>query len=136
MKIKIDDTIQISTISQLFNQYFPFLKLSFYFKPHDWKEESMLAQLVHQDKKIGDIRNNHLAGSIQLHYWQKTGLVEQEFKDRFGLFVQIYRRHGDKWIQSVGTDELTLEEQNEIGKTKTEDLLHGTNRKFEQEKYL
>ena len=136
MTIKIDDTKHIEKISQLFNRYFPFLKLSFYTKSHDNQEESLANQQITQNKRISEIRKSHFSGNIQLHYWQKTGSVEQEFKDRFGLFVQIFRRHGSSWIQTVGTDDLTLEEQNEIGMIKTEDLLHGTNRKFEQEKYL
>ena len=46
--------------------------------------------------------------------------MEQDFRNSYGLNVQIFRHHGDKWIQTMGKDELTLEEQNEIGRNATE----------------
>ena len=85
---------------------------------------------------IGEIRKQHNPGMIEIHSWRKTGMVEQELRKRFGLHVQIMRKHGDSWIQTAGTDELTLEEQNEIGQNATQDILHGTDRTFEQGKPL
>jgi hypothetical protein len=38
-----------------------------------------------------------------------------KFLKQFNLTVQIYRKFNDHWIQTSGTDDLTLEEQNESG---------------------
>jgi hypothetical protein len=32
-----------------------------------------------------------------------------------GLYTQIYRKYHDRWVQTVGSDELTLAEQNALG---------------------
>jgi hypothetical protein len=46
----------------------------------------------------------------------KAGQVEEQMKEQFGLFTQIYRRNGYSWVETAGTDELSLDELNEIGK--------------------
>jgi hypothetical protein len=42
--------------------------------------------------------------------------VADWMKEQFGLFTQIYRRNGYSWVETAGTDELSLDELNEIGK--------------------
>ena len=71
---------------------------------------------------------------IEIHFWQKVGLIEKIFKNKFGLFVQVFRQHGDKWIQSVGTDELTLEQQNEAGSAATREFIQDGMNRIEVEK--
>jgi len=61
-------------------------------------------------------RKKHSPGIIHFQPWMKTGQIEEQMKEQFGLFTQIYRRNGYEWIESAGTDELSLDEQNDIGK--------------------
>lgn len=136
MIIEIEDTRTIEEIRKSFSQKFPFLKIEFYDVPHEWQEGSSRKHLLAHEKTIAQVRKRHNAGGLEIHAEQKTGAVEQQFRNHFGLHVQLFRRHGDAWVQTVGTDELTLAEQNEIGQRACEDLLHGTNRKFEPEKRL
>ena len=136
MIIEIDDTKTIDDIQEKFNDFFPFLKMEFYKHPHHWSESSEEKEMFSNNEKIGEIRKNHLHGTLEIHSWQKTGAVEQEFRKKFGINVQVFRHHGDLWVQTAGTDELTLAEQNEIGRKVSQDQLHGTNRKFENEKPL
>lgn len=132
--IEIDDTKTIIVLNEQFVQSFPFLKLRFYKNPHAWQTASAEKDYIEEHALLGDIRSNHAAGVILLNPRKKTGTLEQEFAHRFGLYVQIFRHHGFSWIQTVGTDELTLQEQNDIGRKVSEDFLHGTNRTFEHEK--
>lgn len=132
--IEIDDTKRIFDIKEQFVQFFPFLQLRFYRKPHAWQVASAEKDYIDEQAYIGDIRSNHLGGVIRLEKRMKTGTLEQAFAKRFGLYVQIFRHHGFSWIQTVGTDELTLQEQNEIGRSVTEELLHGSNWILQHEK--
>jgi hypothetical protein len=134
MIIEIHDNRIIGEIISEFTAVYPFLKLEFYDESHQWQEASSHRYLLPHDKKIGEVRKKHNPGAMEIHAWQKTGGIEQEFRRLFGLNVQVLRHQGDIWIQTAGTDELTLEEQNVIGRNATQDLLHGTDRKFEQEK--
>jgi len=136
MIIEIDDTLTIEYIQEKFNDFFPFLKMEFYRHPHQWSEESQDTTVFPSNMRIGDIRKNHLHGEMKIYSWHKTGSVEQEFRKKYGLNVQVFRHHGNQWIETIGTDELTLEEQNEIGRKSSQDRLHGTDRKFENEKPL
>ncbi len=131
MIIEINDNSKIEAVCNAFMQRYPFLKIEFYNQPHGWQESTSYKHLLPHDKTIGEVRNKHNPGALEIHASQKTGIVEQEFNKRFGLNVQVFRRHGDAWVQTAGTDELTLEEQNETGKNATQDMMHGTNRKLD-----
>lgn len=136
MTIKINDSTTLEEINDSFTRYYPFLKFEFYHHSHLNQQTSLSSDLFAKNMKVGEVSKVHYNGLLKLHYWQKTGVVEQEFRKKTGLNVQIFRKKGDSWVQTVGTDELTLEEQNEAGRNATEDLLHGTNRIFEREKNL
>ena len=136
MILEVNDTKTIEDIRKEFSEYYPFLSIEFYDEPHKSGEISSYKHLLPHNKTIRDIRRKHNPGMLEIHSWHKTGIVEQEFKRLYGLNVQILRRQGDAWIQTAGTDELSLEEQNEIGRNATQDVLHGTDRSFEKEKPL
>jgi hypothetical protein len=55
-------------------------------------------------------------GYIDLQSWSRTGDVEDAFKTKLGLYPQIFRRLGYKWVETAGTDLLSLDEQNSIGR--------------------
>lgn len=41
--------------------------------------------------------------------------LEQLFKTKFGLNIQIFRKSGNSWLETTVTDNWTLEKQNEEG---------------------
>jgi hypothetical protein len=136
MTIEINSNTTLGDVIQAFTNYYPYLKMEFFKKHHHWQEESSSNEILTHSYLVNsftNVDNNHF---IIFHYWQKTGVVEQDFYTKYGLNIQIYRRQGDQWVQTTGTDELSLEEQNEIGRKATEDLLHGSGRIFEREKLL
>jgi hypothetical protein len=114
MILKINDNKTIIDIKMKFAECFPYLKLEVYYKGHKWKEASRSKFLVPHDKRLGDIRRGCFQGIMNIKSWHKTGEVEGNFKDIFGLNVQIFRRYKDSWIQTTNSDGLTLKEQSEI----------------------
>lgn len=123
MYIEIDDNRTIKEVQEEFHAHYPFLKLEFFKHPHGWTEPSSSNEVLKPEQTLSSVRKKHVPGLIEIYRSQKTGMVEQHFHRRFNLNVQIYRLHGDQWIQTAGTDELTLEEQNEIGRKTNEPML-------------
>ncbi|SRR5579871_92257 len=126
MIIEINDINTIGEVCRIFSEQYPFLKIEFFDEAHHWQEASSLKHLLPHNRTIAEVRKRHNSGAIEIHSWEKTGRVEQQFRELFGLNVQIFRRQIDGWVQTVGTDELVLEEQNKIGENATLDIFHGT----------
>jgi hypothetical protein len=124
MIIEINPNKKLKDINSAFSNAYPFLKIEFFSKSHKWQEPSSVLQLLQQDQTVSEVTHSLLcSGFIEIHYWQKTGVIEMMFLQQFNLSVQVYRKNGDNWIQTSGTDELTLEEQNEEGMKNSQ--LHG-----------
>lgn len=136
MTLEINDTKTIENICNQFSDYYPFLRIEFYNKPHKYGEASFDQHLLPHNKVINEIRKQHKNGVLKIHPWHKTGAVEQKFKKLYDLHVQIFRRQGDRWIQTAGTDELSLKEQNKIAFNAAQEILHGRDHPFEREKPL
>src|SRR6478735_6104890 len=117
MLLNINDNKKISDIQDKFNECFPHLKLEFYDKRHKPGQASWEEQRIKEDIQVGEIRKKHYSGILEIKSWDKTGEVEQRFKEEYGLYVQIFRLGNGLWTQSVKTDELTLAEQSEAAET-------------------
>lgn len=128
MLLKIHDHEKIDEIQDKFNECFPYLKIEFYNKPHNWHEASGTEHLIPPGSYIEDIRKSHESGILSIKSWDKTGYVEQEFKRMFGLNVQIFRLHKDRWIQTSDSDELTLKEQSDLAKNSLESKNHSADK--------
>jgi len=116
MIIEVTDSMTIEILRNKFSERYLFLSIEFYAEPHKWQEETSFVHLLAHDKTIGEVRSIHHPGGLEIHPWHKTGAVEQAFRKKFGLNMQVFRHQGNSWIQTAGTDSLTLDEQNEIGK--------------------
>ncbi len=135
MTIMIKPDTKLSEIKNTFKHAYPFLKMEFFSRSHAWQESSSFADILSDNLSAEEAsRNKIISGFIEINFWQKTGVVESIFKNKFDLFVQVYRKHNDHWIQTSGTDELSLEQQNEAGRNATEDSLHGHLKSIESEK--
>ena len=118
MTLHVTHTTRIRDLQWKFNRLYPYLKIEFFSKPHGWSQRTGDAFRFNPDFRIHTIQKKDVAlRTLSLHPWEKTGDVEQELGEHYGLYVQIFRRQGYHWIETAGTDELTLDEQNEIGKT-------------------
>lgn len=116
MILRITHHSQIKTVQKKFHEAFPFLKLEFFDIPHGWGEPVTQGYQYDPSFRVSALEKEGVTVQIiRIHPWSKTGMIEKEFEENFGLHVQVYRRSGYKWVQTAGTDELSLEEQNELG---------------------
>ena len=52
---------------------------------------------------------------MKINKSSKLSDVEKEFEDKFGIYVQVFRRSKDLWLQTVSTDHWDLKTQNSKG---------------------
>ena len=122
MKVAINDEKSIAMIQDEFNCVFPYLKLEFFSRMHETGEASSKKFLKKNTLLLGEFRTNHATGELELLPGMKVSELEEVFKTAFGLGVQVFRKSGKSWLETIYTDSWTLEEQNKEG----EELSKGT----------
>ena len=112
----ITDSKKLFDIKREFSEKFPYLKLEFYAKHHKEGEGSEAKLLIDGDETIGHVRATHIEGDLSIDGHLKVGNFERMFFEKYGLNVQVFRKSGSIWLQTIKTDEWTLTEQNSRGK--------------------
>ncbi|MBP6185693.1 MAG: hypothetical protein KA479_12190 [Saprospiraceae bacterium] len=111
----ITDDKSLRQVKLEFQDKFPWLKLEFYNNSHEVGKASSEDDHLDDDKTIGEVRKVHTEGELSIHGNLKVASLEEEFKDGYGLNVQVFRRSGEIWLQTTSTDDWTLTEQNDKG---------------------
>ena len=114
MLLHIDDHKTIGEIQDKFNECFPFLKINFYSKPHHFKKASDEKDLIHPAHKIGDVRNKHTIENMEIYSWNTVASIEQAFKAKYGLHVQILGKKRNEWVQTSETDNYSLKDLSDM----------------------
>ncbi len=111
----ITDNKTIKAIQAEFNSKFPYLRIEFYAHEHEEQEGSPNEDMLAESLTIGDARTTMKEGDLSIHANQKVSTLEQNFQEKYGLNVQVFRKSGDVWLQTTATDNWTLHKQNEKG---------------------
>ena len=122
MTIEICEKTKLRQIQKQFRKAYPFLKILFSDKPHEFGSLAPGGHWQNANYRLEAISGSFRSGCVEIHPWHKTGDAEKILHDYLGLYPQIFRTNGFQWIETSGTDVLTLEEQNEIGKKCIEKL--------------
>lgn len=114
MEIYLSNDITISEIQKEFNMLFPFLKIGFFSKSHKPFEGSIKKSILSPETKLKALKKEK--AEVHISPGMTVNELEQLFKNKFGLNVQIFRKSGKSWLETTVTDSWTLEKQNEEGK--------------------
>lgn len=134
MYIELNDNTRLREIQDVFSDFYPYLRINFYWKTHKKYETSPMVELVSSDTSIGNLRKTHVSGLLEILPLNRVADVEREFQHRFGLSVQILRKEKDKWEQTTGMDDFTLKELNEFGRSSSDEfVVEDYDQGFEQE---
>ncbi len=123
MYIELNDNTPLREIQEVFSNYYPYLKIEFFKKPHKKYEASEDEDLMRSGKTIGDVKKTHVSGILEMKPLSKVAEVEKEFQQRFGLSVQILRKEKNNWIQTTGMDDFTLKELNELSRNSSDEFI-------------
>jgi hypothetical protein len=119
MIIKIQSTVSIADIKKQFSEAYPFLKLEFFRSPHEESEPTSKKSMITTNPVIGEISKISKDGLLETIPSMTVHDLESTFRDEYGLFVQVFRSSGKVWLETSSTDNMTLKEQNELGKEKS-----------------
>jgi hypothetical protein len=121
MLVEFTPTTRLGTIQKTFRKAFPFLKIEFYRKPHRWYETVNTGKALDNHLELGAVAHIPDEGmAIDINPWDSSGTLEILLKDKLGLYAQVFRRKEAQWIQTAGSDNMALEEQDELARTSLE----------------
>lgn len=116
MDIYISEDATIANIQNEFQAAYPFLKLEFYWQPHEAGSASPAWEKIAPQTPIEDIRMVHSFGWISISHSRTAQELEYDFRHNYGLNVQVLRKSGDLWLETTKTDNWTLGQLNDEGK--------------------
>jgi hypothetical protein len=120
--LNISRQISIETVKNEFNRTFPFLKIEFFKKPHKKGGSSTRTSMYSNNEKIGLIGKVNTLTRFPVSNNMTVNEFEKGFEKNYNLYVQVFRKSGDVWLETSATDDWTLEEQNAEGKNLSEQL--------------
>ena len=137
MHIEINDKTKLQNIQDTFSNYYPYLTLSFYHEPHKKYESSDITDLIDSAKTIGEIKKTHVSAVLEIQPSYKVKDVENEFQQRLGLSIQIFKKEKNKWEQTTGLDNLSLKDLNILGRNSSDEfIVSDYNAEFEKEENI
>jgi hypothetical protein len=120
MHINITDNLRIKEVKEVFKKAFPGLKIEFVKNAHADGVGSSKTEIIPHNPCLWEIRKFHIELPLDVKKSQTVAEVEGFFRDKLGLHVQIFRKSGNVWIETVNTDSRTLEEQMTLSKARIE----------------
>ncbi len=113
--MKISNHKKLKEIQNEFNRLFPFLKLEFYNEDQVAGEGSPPMQLLNNEKTIGEVSSKTAEEELDFDGHVQIKTLGQKFYELFGINIQIFRKSGNMWLQTMNTDDWTLSQQNKKG---------------------
>jgi hypothetical protein len=117
MELFIHESSKIAELQKFFNDCFPFLKIEFFDleanKELGFRKENLITDYTIAVSEIPHFRKK---GHLNIDGHQKISTLEEHFQKSHNLFVQVFRRSGNAWLQTTTSDDLTLLELNKRAK--------------------
>ena len=112
MKIAINNSRKIFAIQEEFSNMFPCLKLEFFAKPSRPGAAPSKKLVRHSSKTLQDCRAISREGTIDILPSMNISDLKENFRDIYGLSVEIFRKAENGADDTPVSDKLTLEEAN------------------------
>ena len=107
----------LGDLQKEFNDAFPYLKLVFFKHAHDAYKGSPAKDILNEpEKMLFRVEDKPHEGVLYIEPEMPVWQVERLFKEEYGLYVQVFRKSGNLWLETSVTDDLTLEQQNAKGR--------------------
>lgn len=115
MTLSINRNTKLRDIQEAFTAEFSFLRLEFFKNPHQPHLPSPKKDMRSPDELALSADKRHIVAEIEINSLWKVSEIEETFVRETGLYVQVFRRSGNVWIETTFTDDWTLEQQNKEG---------------------
>lgn len=107
----------LKVVQELFNQEYPFLKITFFSKSANQRNGFLLKQVEELDRAIGDFVKDG-SNDVNLTILPSMSVNELDLKIQslFRLTIKIFRQSGSLWIPINETESWSIDAQNNEGK--------------------
>lgn len=118
MRMQLAKNKTISDVCQEFNSAYPFLRIDFY-KYVQGQPRSTVNQKLN---KLATLANAGIRGDGEIEIIETMTVreLEQNFLNKFGLYVQVSRKSGSLWLETTISDGWILKQQNDHGRELSE----------------
>lgn len=123
MHIEINDNTVLKDVQNTFSDFYPYLKIEFYEKPHQKFETSRDAYRLDPASTVGQVRKTHISALLEIQPLYKVGDLERDFQNKFGFSMQVFRKEKNGWEQSAGMDTFSLKELNQLAKNSSDEYI-------------
>ncbi|MFN5295428.1 MAG: hypothetical protein ACK5BL_07860 [Flavobacteriales bacterium] len=113
MLIHSNDTLEI--LQRTFNSAFPYLKLEFFTRPHDKGRPTEKQYLINTKRTVDSCNPQLTETTVSIPTAMTVQELEEVFQQELGLYIQVFRKSGNVWLETTATDSWTLHKQNEEG---------------------
>lgn len=113
----IDDKQTIAVLQNEFNECFPFLKIEFFRELCIKGSSNSKNKMIKTNEIFSRLQKTKQFGKIVFTKQTTVGELEKMFLGKFGICMQVFRKSGNVWLETTSTDDWTLEQQNEEGKS-------------------
>ncbi len=112
MKLILTPSTTIGDLKKQFASCFPNLRLEFFNEEHRQGQSSSMNKKLVNDTSLSLISGITAQKYFQFEPTATVAEFEQGLQNEFDLSVQVFRRSGNVWLETIQTDSLTLEKQN------------------------
>jgi hypothetical protein len=117
MYLGIEKDTRILDLQKEFNNIYPFLKLEFFKHPARQNKILQKAEKINPVERVRSLTPFYEPGNIDIDPKTTVAQLVDNFWEVFGLYVLVFRKSGNLWIETALTDDWTLDKQNLIGET-------------------
>jgi hypothetical protein len=113
--MELDKKHKLGKLQSDFNSKFPNLKIEFYKAAHQIGEGSSDREHLDSNLTLEECGFMIESSFFDIKPEMSVGAFEKEFSEKFDLYVQVFRKSGNLWMQTTSTDDWSLMEQNRKG---------------------
>jgi hypothetical protein len=117
MELFLSSESTIREINKEFQKRFPFLKLEFYRQRSKTEQYKYWKDKFSGHAMLKETGSKLIPAIIKINPSDTVDELEQRLRNNYGLPVQVLRKSGDIWLETLQTNDFTLEKQNSIGAT-------------------
>lgn len=115
--LEVNGEQTIEGLQYEFNLHFPFLRIEFIRENIKKGSRDPKNLIISTNENIRQIQSKNKTGRVSYNKSTTVNELENSFLEDFGLNVQVFRKSGSIWLVTTSTDDWTLEQQNEEGKS-------------------
>ncbi|HEY6502798.1 MAG TPA: hypothetical protein VIZ28_02375 [Chitinophagaceae bacterium] len=115
MVLHISKDRTLKEVQDEFTNGYPFLRIEFYRNSEPGFARRHLKSFM--PLIAAGLKQN---GELEIYDLMTVGQLENAFREKFGLPVQVSRRSGTIWLETTMTDNWTLKQQNDHGRELSE----------------